>query len=364
VLNPGSTSFKLAVYENGHALHADEITHNFPPLNSQDVLDAQINWAEKIVSEKIQLWGIQKLDAIAARGGLLPRPRKKLKGGTYNIALLREGRVLVDRYIVDAIRLHPAGVHASNLGIPLAALLAEKYRVEAYTVDPVIVDEFIPEAELSGYAPIRRKSLSHALSIRAAARKAAEIIGRPVEDINLVVAHLGGGISVAAVRQGLMIDNNIALLGEGPFTPQRVGSLPVGELIDLCFSGKFTRDELVEELSKNGGIQSYLGEYRIEIIEKRIKGGDRQAQRVVEAMVYRIVKEIGAMFVCSGCDVEAIVLTGGLVQSSRIRDTLKNRLSKLAPVVVFEETLEMPALASGVVEVLSGREKPLRYRDR
>ncbi len=364
VLNPGSTSFKLAVYRNDHALYAEEITHNFPPLHTEDALDAQIKWAEKIVSEKIQKWGIQKLDGIAARGGLLPRPLKKLKGGTYTIALLREGQVVVDRYIVDAIRLHPAGAHASNLGIPLAALLAEKYRVGAYTVDPVIVDEFIPEAELSGYAPIRRKSLSHALSIRAAATKAAELIGRPVEDINLVIAHLGGGISVAAVQKGLMIDNNIALLGEGPFTPQRAGSLPVGELIDLCFSGKFTREELVDELSKNGGIQSYLGEYRMDVVESQIEGGDRHAQMVVDAMVYRIAKEIGAMFVSAGCDVEAIVLTGGLVQSSRIRVALKNRLSKLAPVVVFEEALEMSALASGVLKVLSGREKPLRYRGR
>jgi butyrate kinase len=364
VLNPGSTSFKLAVYENTHALHSEEITHNFPPLNSPGALDRQIKWAEKVVSERIDRWGVKKLDAIGARGGLLPRPLKKLKGGTYVIASLREGQVIVDRNIVDAMRSHPAGSHASNLGIPLAALLAEKYRVGTYTVDPVIVDEFIPEAEFSGYAPIRRKSLSHALSIRAAAMKSAEIIGRPLKDVNLIVVHLGGGISVAAVRQGLMIDNNIALLGEGPFSPQRTGSLPVGELIDLCFSGKFTREELKEELSRNGGLQSYLGEYRMDVIEERIKDGDRQAQKIVEAMVYGIAKEVGAMFVSTGCDVEAIVLTGGLVRNSRIRDALKKRFSKLAPVVVFEDNLEMPALASGVVEVLSGREKPMRYRSR
>ena len=160
-----------------------------------------------------------------------------------------------------------------------------------------------------------------------------------------------------------MIDNNIALLGEGPFTPQRAGTLPADGLIDLCFSGKFSREELKEELTKRGGLLSYLGEWRMEEIERRVSGGDRHAGEIVEAMVYRIAKEIGAMFVAAGCDVEAIVLTGGLVKSRLIRDPLRRRVTRLAPVLVFEGSLEMAALASGAVGVLSGREKPRRFEE-
>jgi butyrate kinase len=228
-------------------------------------------------------------------------------------------------------------------------------------VDPVVVDEFTPEAEVSGYAPIARRSTSHALSVRAAARKAAQAVGRPVEDMNLIVAHLGGGITVAAVVGGKMVDNNIALLGGGPFTPQRAGQLPAGELIDLCYSGQFTREELIEELTRRGGLQSYLGEHRMEAIEQRIADGDEQARRVVDAMVYQIAKEIGAAYVAAGCDVEAVVLTGGLVRSEYVRTALRRRLGRLAPVMVFEESLEMAALARGAVDVLTGRREARRY---
>jgi butyrate kinase len=360
-INPGSTSIKIAMYENQQLLHEKEEPYMVPSLAKPEVFQAQVEEVSKLVCRVLDQWKESGFDAIAARGGFLKRPPGKLSGGTYVIAELREDRIVIDRNIFSSISSCPESDHASNLGIPVACALAERFRVPAYTVDPVVVDEFIPEAEISGYAPVDRRSTSHALSVRAAAKKAADLIGRPVEDINLVVAHLGGGITVTSVKKGKMIDNNIALLGGGPFTPQRAGTLPAYALIDLCYSGKFSRDLLIEELTKHGGIRSYLGEHRMEIIEKRIAEGDRQARSIVDALVYQIAKEIGGMFVAAGCDVEAIILTGGLVRSTLITQSLRKRVLKLAPVLIFEEPLEMAALASGAVEVLSGRVKSLRY---
>ena len=271
------------------------------------------------------------------------------------------GRIVVDRAIVSAVLDHPEKDHASNYGVPVAAALAEKLQVPAVVVDPVVVDEFTPEAEISGYQPIVRRSTAHPLSVRAASRRAAEVIGLPLEDLNLVVAHLGGGITVAAVRGGKIVDNNIALLGGGPFTPQRAGDLPLGELIDLCYSGRFTHQEMIAELTTRGGLRSYLGTDRMEEIEQRIAGGDRQARLVVDAMIYQVAKEIGKAFVAAGCDVEAIVLTGGLARSELVRTALRRRVGRLAPVIVFEGSLEMAALAAGAIDVLSGRAQPRRY---
>jgi len=299
---------------------------------------------------------------VAARGGFLPRPMDKLSGGAYLVAERRDGRIVVDEAIVSAVRDHPEREHASNYGAPVAAALAEKFGVPAIVVDPVVTDEFIPEAELSGYEPIIRRSTSHALSVRAASSRAAREIGRPLEDINLVVAHLGGGITVAAVRGGKIIDNNIALLGGGPFTPQRAGDLPTGELIDLCYSGRFDRDELIEELTKRAGLMSYLGTGRMEEVEQRIINNNKHARLVADAMVYQIAKEIGKAFVAAGCDVEAIVLTGGLTRSKWVRDALRRRVIRLAPVIVYEGSMEMEALAASAIAVLSGSQQPMRNK--
>ncbi|HPJ71149.1 MAG TPA: butyrate kinase, partial [bacterium] len=222
--------------------------------------------------------------------------------------------------------------------------------------------EFSPEAEISGYAPIVRRSTAHILSLRAAARRAAAEIGRPLEEINLVIGHLGGGISIAAMRRGRIVDNNIALLGGGPFTPQRAGQLPTDDLIELCYSGGFSREDLKEELTKRGGLQSYLGQFRMEEIEQWIAAGDEKARLVVEAMVYQIAKTVGSMFLAAGGDVEAIALTGGLARNSFVLSSLRRRIGRLAPVLVFRESLEMIAMAEGTLAVLSGRAEPKRYR--
>lgn len=361
VVNPGSTSTKIALFEGERPITQEEVAHGpLPPDASGSPLEEAARRAP-VVDEFLRRNHIERVDAIAARGGFLPRPGGQIPGGTYIVAEMRDGQVVVDRAILTAIVERPERPHASNVGIPLGAELAQRFKAPAYIVDPVVADEFTPEAVISGYAPIERQSVAHVLSIRASARRAAERSGTPVERTAYVVAHMGGGITVAAVRGGRITDNTIALLGTGPFTPRRVGALPLKDVIDLCYSGKFTKEKLFEELTQRGGLQSYLGESRMEVIEKRIEAGDEKARLVVEAMVYQISKSIGAMWVAAGPDTEAIILTGGLSRSEFINRSLKRRLSPLCPVIVFKNTPEMEALAEGVLRVLEGVEEPKRY---
>jgi len=362
-VNPGSTSTKIAVYEGETCVHHVEAEYAPPPTNTAPERRGQVEELLRRVRAVLDQGGWRPVDAVSVRGGFLPRTGRKLPGGTYVIAERRDGNIVVDEVLVNAILENPEKEHASNLGVPVGAALAAELKAPAFVVDPVVTDEYAPEAELSGYAPITRRSISHALSVRAAARKAAKAIGRPLEDITMIVAHFGGGATVAPVCHGRMMDNNISLLGGGPFTSQRAGQLPAAELIDLCYSGRFSQAELIEELTKRGGLQSYLGEHRLDAIEKRIAAGDDRARLVVDAMVYQMAKEIGAMFVAAGCDAEAIVLTGGMIRSERVRNELRRRVGRLAPVLLFEESLEMEALAAGAIRVLTGAERGRRYED-
>jgi butyrate kinase len=361
VVNPRSTSLKLALFEGETCVAETEHPCRIPletkPGEAPDTLRTLTNSVLEILGQ----WG-GKVEAIAARGGFLPQPTEKLSSGTYTVAQLKGGKVHIAQDILAGVRDHPPRNHASNWAIPLAAELAAQLHVPAYTVDPVVVDEFSPQAEISGYAGITRRSLAHSLSVRAAGRRAADTIGLSLDQINLVVAHLGSGITVAALCQGKIVDNNIALLGGGPFTPQCTGQLPVGALIDLCYSNHFTKKLLIQELTKQGGLRSYLDEDDMRVIEQRIEAGDEAARSVVTAMVYQIAKEIGAMFVAAGSDVEAIVLTGGLVRSKMFRSELRQQIGRLAPILSFEGSLEMEALAAGVMEVLSGRVEARQYR--
>lgn len=362
-VNPGSTSTKLAIYEDVHCVYSRELAYMAPPAVDVNERRAQAEGLTHCVVQELSQSNCGPIDAVAARGGFVPRPPQKLQSGAYIIAEESDGAIVVDEALVNALLEHPEKDHASNLGIPAAAALARALDAPAYTIDPVVVDEFAPEAEISGLKEIVRQSTSHALSVRAAARKAAQSIGRPLEETTLVVAHLGGGVTVTAVCNGRMRDSNISLLGGGPFTPQRAGHLPTGALIDLCYSGQFTKQEILEKLSREGGLRSYLGEHRLPEIEKRIAAGDEYARLIVDAMLYQIAKEIGAMHVAAGCEVDAIVLTGGMTRSARVRNELRRRLGRLAPVLVFEESLEMEALAAGCVRVLNGEMAAHRYTD-
>ncbi len=361
VINPGSTSVKLAVFEDEACVHEAEAAREAAVVRDAEDRKRALAELVQLARQAMNESGTGAVDAIAARGGFVMRPPEKLAGGTYAIAEWRDGELVVHEDIVSAVRDHAEKDHASNLGIPVAAALARELGVPAYTVDPVVTDEFDALAEVSGFAGITRRSAAHALSIRAAARRAAAELRLPFGGVNLVVAHLGGGITVAAVRGGRIVDNTIALLGGGPFTPCRAGQLPQGELIDMCFSGEYTRGELIEALTKRGGMLSYLGEHRMEVVEARIAAGDTEAKLVVDAMVYQIAKEIGAMVVAAGGDVAAIALTGGLARSKLIRDGVRERVVCLAPVMVFPGSLEMAALASGARAALLGEGAPRQY---
>jgi len=344
VVNPGSMSMKVALFEGERCVAEEETVHESDPSDEA----ARVR---PVVDGFLKEHDVRALDAVAARGGFLPRGGRKFPGGAY----------AVDEEMVRSVVERPERRHASNLGIPIAAELGRRFEVPAYIVDPVVADEFSPEAEISGYAPITRRSVAHVLSVRSAARRAAHRSGTPIERTSYVVAHMGGGITVAAVRSGRIVDDNIALLGEGPFTLRRAGALPIGELIDLCYSGRFTREELIEELTERAGLVSYLGEHRMDRIEKRIDSGDETARLVVEAMVYQIAKAVGGMCVAAGPDTEAIILTGGLARSKFIVRSLKKRLTHLFPVLVVRDTPEMQAMAEGVCRVLGGEEEARRW---
>ncbi|MFC1498932.1 butyrate kinase [Verrucomicrobiota bacterium] len=359
-LNPGSTSTKIAVFRNDKCLHEAEIIQGSKRLSGTDTEEA-VKERVAAVNNFLSEHRVRNIDAVVGRGGFLKRPKGKLSGGTYMVAKIKGSKVSLNKNIIDGVTVFAEMDHASNLGIPMAAEFAAKFKVPAYVVDPVIVDEFCSEAEFSGYASIRRKSTAHALSVKAAVRRFAEDNKRNVNDVNIVVGHLGGGITIAAIRNGKMVDNSIALLGEGPFTPQRTGTLPLKEIIDLCYDGGFSKKELITKLTRKSGLVSYLNECRIEKIEKRIARGDKKAAHVLNAMAYQISKEIGAMIIAVGQNLEAIVLTGGIMQSRVVPKAVRGRISSLAPVVIYRESLEMQAMAQGAWRVLSGTEKAKEY---
>lgn len=361
VYNPGPAFVKISLFEGEKLIKSTvKAPPGFPVEGGKEVEDLVTELAAQ-AGEIIKGWGVRKIDAISTRGGILPRPAEKLSGGIYEIARRKKDAIVIDEKLVSAALACSDLNYVGNLGIPVTAALAGKFRVPVFMVDPMVVDEFIPEAEISGYSGIERRSIGHVLSIKAVARKAAGQIGRPVEDINLVVAHLGTGITVASMKGGKITDNSIAFLGEGPFTPLESGSLPVFELIDLCYSGKFSRNELIEELSHRGGLHSYLGDDSVEEIIKRIDAGDKRAKKIVQAMIYQIGKEIGSMFVAAGCDVEAVVLTGSLTSNQLIRTGVRKQINYLAPVMIFPGELEMEALADSALSVLSGNTRAHRY---
>lgn len=360
-VNPGSTSTKLALFENRNCVKNFEVAKPHQSGLSGEAMDVAVEEYVEQIKEEFLKDGSIKLDAVVGRGGFLNRENQRIEGGVYQVCSVENGEVREEADIIKAVRDHAEMDHASNLGIPIAARLAHLFKIPAFSVDPVVADDLQEEARYSGYAPIERKSTGHILSIRASARKAAASIGRPFDKSSFLLVHLGGGISVAAVKNRRIVDNTIALLGEGPFTPQRAGTLPQNELIDLCYGGAFERRELKVELTKRAGLISYIGEDSMPEIEQRILDGDEAAEKAVSAMAYQIAKEIGAMSIAIGGPVDAIVLTGGLARSARIVNEIKKRVGHLAQMIIFKEGIEMEAMAAGALPVLRGEREPKHY---
>jgi butyrate kinase len=359
-INPGSTSTKLAMY---HGLKEAKVFEIEWKLRSGLRGPAVVAEVEKYVAEieKFLKSHHQKPDAVVGRGGFIHCAHRPLKSGVYWVAKLSNGHARVCEDIFRSVTESPDLDHASNYGIPVAAQIARDYNIPAFAVDPVVVDDMQDVARFSGYAPIQRRSLAHVLSVRAIGRKAAAKLGKDFFHTKMVAVHLGGGISVAALRDGRIVDVNNALLGGGPFSPQRVGSLPMRELIDLCYSGKFTKQELYTELTKRGGLVSYLGDDNCLNIENRIAAGDKQADLVMRAMAYQVAKEVGAMAVAAGGRVDAIVFSGGLSRSDWLMNHIRPQIEHLAPVIVYPGSLEMEAMAHGAYRVLAGQEEAMTY---
>lgn len=345
VLNPGSTSTKMAVFADKKVLVSETIRHPAGDMARFNSLWQQypyrlgicLSWAKE---------HLKACDAVGTLGGLL-RP---LEGGIYHIN---------DRLLADA-RANLQGEHASNLGCALANEIAGNFRARAFAVDPVSVDEFEPIAYISGHPEIKRRSLAHALNIHATARRAAAEHAIPYGNSSFIIAHLGGGISVAPVRGGRIIDVNDAS-SDGPFTPERTGGLPLQPFISLCFSGKYSEKELRSLVMGKGGLVAYLGTNSVEEVEKRIKSGDEAAREVLQAMVYQIAKEIGAMATVLSGRVDAIILTGGTVHSAMLVDLIEERVRFIAPVVKYPGEQEMLAIAEAVLRALSGEEQIKEY---
>lgn len=348
-INPGSTSTKFAVYDDEEAALTGVVRHERKMLDECGSIFGQRELRRESIMGELSRRGVDErsLDAIAGRGGLV----KPIESGTYiiNDAMLRDlGRAA-------------ASVHASALGAIIAAVEAEKLDIPAYVVDPIVVDEIDPLGRLTGMPGIERMSIFHALNQKAIARRAASDMGKKYEDCRFVVAHLGGGITVGAHWYGRVIDVNDAIAGEGPFTPERTGSLPAGPLIEMCYSGEYTKDEMIERVTKSGGMQSYLGTNDLKTAQKMIDSGDDFAALVVDSMAYQVCKEIGSMMAVLEGRADAIILTGGLAYSSRFTGFIKERVDALAPVRVYPGEDEMLALMSGALRVLRGEETAREY---
>ncbi|MFZ5518786.1 MAG: butyrate kinase [Candidatus Zhuqueibacterota bacterium] len=348
VINPGSTSTKVAVFEDETRVHEESIAHSRDDLQRFSGLWDQFDLRLKAILAFLAKVNVPvcELAAVVGRGGLL----KSIPGGTYLVS---------DAMIADA-RAGIQGEHASNLGCALAKSLADEAGVAAYVVDPVSVDEFEPLARYSGHPLIQRRALSHTLNIHAVGRMAADRLGADYSAVNFIIAHLGGGISVCPLKQGRIIDVNDAS-SSGPFSPERTGDLPLQPFISLCFSGEYTRQQMAKMVMGQGGLMAYLNTTNAEEVEKRIGQGDSHARDVYQAMAYQISKEIGAMATVVDGDVRAIVISGGLAKSKLLTGWIVERVKFIAEVLILPGEFEMEALAVGALRVLRNEERARVY---
>lgn len=348
VINPGSTSTKIAVWNPQGPVLQKTVNHSSEELAKYPKVVDQFRLRLEAVEAAVRDWLTPgKLDAVVGRGG----PLRPLEGGTYSIN---------DR-MLDDLRSAKWSNHASNLGAIMANRLAIKLDIPCFVVDPVTVDEFTLLARISGVPEIQRKARSHALNIKATARQVATMIGKPLDQARFVVAHMGGGLSICALDGGCIVDVNDGLLGMGPFSPERAGALPIGALVKLCYSGKFTEEQMLRKLSTESGLKAYLGTPDCVEVERRIAAGDEEAQKYYHAMLYQIAKEVGAMAAVLKGKLDGIILTGGMANSPLLTETLKGYVSFLGRVFVVPGEKEMEALAQGAFRVLEGKEEAKVY---
>lgn len=342
VINPGSTSTKVAVYEGDQQKWVESISHSLEELKNYACVYDQLEMRTDLVRECLQKHGdtLESLTAIVSRGGNMP----PVRAGAYEI----------NGYMVDCLHYHPGDEHASNLGAGIAYQFAQKLGIKAYTYDAVTVDELLPVASMTGLKGIPRQARGHSLNTRAAALAFCRQNQLEYADTNLIVAHLGGGITINLHSGGKMID--MVMDQEGPFSPERAGGLPTYTVVELAYSGAYTRPQLMKKLQRTGGLIAYFGTADLREVEALIDKGDSEAALVVEAMALAIAKSIAKLAPTVNGKVDYILLTGGLAYSKRLTQMIRERVSFLAPIVELPGENEMQALANGALRVLRGEE--------
>lgn len=348
VVNPGSTSTKIGVYEDEQLLFDKTLRHSAEEIAQFNTIPAQKDWRRDLVMKALREQGFdaRTLSAVSGRGGLL-RP---IRGGTY----------AVNDNMVKDCTIGVQGQHASNLGGLIAREIGDELGIPSYIVDPVVIDEMTDVARYAGHPLFQRVSIFHALNQKAVAKRYAKEIGKPYESLNLIVCHMGGGVSVGAHVKGEVVDTGNALEGEGPFSPERSGTLPSGALVDLCFSGKYTEQEIRRMITGNGGLLAYTGSTDMQELMRRA-ATDAKVREVIDAFHYRVAKEIGAMAAAMKGQVDQIILTGGIAHGQETVDALKGYVSWIAPVTVYPGEGELLALAEGALRVLRGEETAKIY---
>jgi butyrate kinase len=349
IINPGSTSTKIAVYEDEREILSENISHSAEELAPFAKIVDQKGFRKDIILKTLKEKRIEPADlaAVVGRGGLL----NPIPSGVYRV----NDRMLEDLY--NGVQ----GEHASNLGGLIADEIAHPLGIPAFIVDPVVVDELDDWARLSGIPEIRRRSIFHALNHKYSARLAARELGKSYESVNLVVCHLGGGISIGVHRQGRVVDVNNALNGEGPIAPERAGTVPAGDLAALAFSGKYAEKDVKKMLTGRGGMVAHLKTNDMRATLKRIAQGDKQAELVFTAMVMTVAKQVGACAAVLKGRVDGIVLSGGLAFSTEFVDRIKEHIQFLGPIFVFPGENEMVALAEAGLRVVRGGDRARTY---
>ncbi|RKX22285.1 MAG: butyrate kinase [Candidatus Zixiibacteriota bacterium] len=349
IINPGSTSTKVALFDREIKISEEVVRHDRREIEKYDNVADQFdfrmegiaNWLNSLEFDRSQL------KAVVGRGA----PVKPLEGGSYAIS----------SNMLDDLKQMKYSNHASNLGAIIASHLGEKFEVPSLISDPITVDNFTDIARISGVPEIPRKCRVHALNIKEVCRREAVKVGKKLENVNFVCAHMGGGISVASLEKGRVIDVNDALLGMGPFSPDRAGAVPIGGLVKLCYSGKFSEKEMINKLSKQSGLVAYLGKSDLMEVEKLIDSGDESALLHFNAMAYQIAKEIGQAATVLKGDLEAIILTGGMANSKKLVDEISKYVSFISNLIIVPGEFEMEALAAAGCRFIDKTEKLKEY---
>ena len=349
IINPGSTSTKIGVFEDETLLFEETLRHSTEEISQYasivDQKDFRKNIIVNLLNEKN--FDINSLNMVVGRGGML----KPIPGGTY----------AVTDDLLEDLKIGKQGQHASNLGGILAREIGDSIGVPSFIVDPVVVDEMMPIARYSGVPELPRTSVFHALNQKAVAKRYANEIGKAYTDLNLIVVHMGGGVSVGAHKNGRVVDIFNALDGDGAFSPERAGSVPSGALIKMCFSGKYTEKEVYKKIVGNGGFNAYMGTNDMRDVEKAVLAGDEQAIEYRDAFVLQVAKDMGSMACVLDGKVDQIVVTGGIAYDKGVVAGLRERAEWIAPFTVYPGEDELLALVQGGLRVINGVEEAMKY---